>query len=64
MVIIRAEAVKTSNKAVKIRARVENPNNVGGGCLGLCKEKFAYKFEIQKSVPGTDSFACVHAVHK
>ena len=30
----------------------------------MCKQKFAYKFEVQKSVPGTSNFACVHAIHK
>ena len=63
-VIIRTEAVKASNKAVKIHARVENPNNEGGGCMGMCRDKFIYRFEIQKNVPGTNTFACVHTVPK
>ena len=56
-IIVRTEAVKSSNEAVKINCRVHNPNNEGAGCLGMCKDKFAYRFEVQKAVPGTSNFA-------
>ena len=45
-IIVRTEAIKDSNEAIKMQMRVQNPNNEGGGCLGLCKDKYAYRFEI------------------
>ena len=40
--------------------RLENVNNRGGGCLGMCQENFEYRFEIQKQVPGTDQYVASH----
>ena len=49
-IIVRTEAVQTSNEAVRIHPVVVNANNDGGGCLGMCKERFPYRFEILKQI--------------
>ena len=54
---MRTEAVATSNEVIKLRASVENANNSGGGCLGMCRETVDYRLVVQKNVPGTDNFA-------
>ena len=60
-IIVRTEAIQASNEVLKIRTRVYNPNNVGGGCMGMCQERLEYRFAVQKIVPGTDNFVdCVN----
>ena len=49
---------------MRIIARVEKANNQGYGCMGMCKEPFGYKFEVQKMIPRTQQYATVHQVHE
>jgi len=55
-IIIRSQAIQQSNEAVKMEIRLQNVNNVTGGCAGMCSEPQNYHLQIQKNVPGTDNF--------
>ena len=61
-IIVRTEAIQASNEVLKIRTRVYHPNNVGGGCMGMCSERAYYECEIQREVPGTNNFVCAAKV--
>jgi len=39
--------------------RLQNVNNLSGGCLGMCLEPAPFVIEIQRAVPGPYNFATV-----
>jgi len=39
--------------------RLQNVNNLSGGCMGMCLEPAPFVIEIQKPVPGSNNFATV-----
>mmetsp|Transcript_6824 Transcript_6824/g.8126 ORF Transcript_6824/g.8126 Transcript_6824/m.8126 type:complete len:99 (-) Transcript_6824:879-1175(-) len=43
-----------------MKMRLQNIINKEGGCMGMCSEVGRYKLEIQKQVPGADSFATIY----
>ena len=43
---MRSESVPSSSEAAKMQINLQNVNNMGGGCMGMCSERTAYKLEI------------------
>ena len=55
-IIVRSQAVATSNEVAKMAVRIQGANNLAGGCMGMCPERVHYVCSIQKEVPGAGNF--------
>ena len=56
-IIVRTQAMEMSNEVAKFSLRVQNAQNLGGGCIGMCQERTYYRCEIMSEIPGTQNFA-------
>ena len=63
MIIVRAEAVQSSNENIEFTYRWQNLNNLSSGFIGIGKKRMRVKFEIGREIPGTDKFAEILASH-
>lgn len=60
-IIVRAEAVQTSNACAEFAYKWQNLNNLSGGFIGIGKKRMRVRFEIGREIPGTDKFAEIFA---
>ena len=56
-IIVRAEAVQSSNFCARFRLRWQNLNNLSAGFIGIGRKRMTVRFEIGRQIPGTNKFA-------
>ena len=59
VLIVRAELVEETNDTAKFRLQWSNVNTRTGGCFSMCRRRQAYRYTIERPVPGTKKFAVV-----
>ena len=55
--IVRAEAVQSSNVSARFKFRWQNLNNLSAGFIGIGRKRMGVRFEIGRQIPGTNNFA-------
>lgn len=60
-IIVRAQAVQSSNINAEFSFKWQNLNNLSSGFIGIGKKRMRVRFEIGRSIPGTEKFAEIFA---